>query len=842
MALHADPVRIDEPLRDERLDARHDGVECALPRITDLVRDIGDEHDVAAARVEGEADRGPVRQRCLVAVQPVGHALVEVDHERILLRGIEAVRLDQDAVERRAVVRHPVDEFGAPPPVFVLLRVGVAQLARVPEVGVSHPQVGELDERLACPHVTLGVLGLRRRSVPHIAHDQFLDPARLVRPSAREPGRLRSHVEDGEEDIALLDALARAATAEAAEAEEVAATALGHALYPVAEVGLLPLGETHGGLIAARVDAPHVVPVVHEHGGVPLDPCRSAVGGRSLRVVVEFVVEGDRKAPGQAARGGGAVHRRRLPVPVRLVPPVGIRSVGREAGAAEAAHRLDDHAALTGEDVDRVRVLVASVPRDLLTVRHIARGEGVVAQAALRARHVGDVRRAQLNDGVPPVVRHGQVRPVTLPVRLHELHRLQVRVAPVPDVERHAVRVEDLLVRLGLGTRRGAEEETVPVLAEGDRPVLADPPAGGHAGRLVVRHLLRRPAVGPVEREGRLVHLPLVHVAEEGEAFARLVEGDLLVVALPGEHFHALAARRIHEMDPVPALVLRRGHVGEPVPRVGHRVGNDVGPGVLRSGIEIQEDERRPIFLLVPLLVLRGALLFLLLGFFRSFLGLFGLFPGFLFLGLFFLLGSFGEEVGDESAPVLRDPEGIDRAGAPDSAVISGAVREGFGQVHDGERVPGEIVPALPFEAQGVDHGLHRRHAEGEVSRVPREGGRATPEPALRGPIAAGDHERGVAVPGRQDVGEPVAIRRDRAAADGVPAVRVLVLQARLDLLCGQRLGRDHETGREKDAGGQREQATAENAGGERTRDGRHPTLLFRGICGTQRIKNQRLK
>ena len=311
VALDADAVGVDEALFDQRQHPGHDGVERALSGIPDLVGDVGDEHDVAAARVEGEADRGPIRHRRLVTVQPVGHALVEVDHERdTAVTGSKPSGLMR--IPSSGVRSFDIQCTSSALPQRYSACCGFASLSLrgVPEVGVADPHIGELDERLARPHVAVRVLGLRRRPVAYVAHDQFLDPTRLVRPAAGVAGGLGSHVEHGEEDLPLLDPLAPPAAA--SEAEEVAASALGHALDAIPEVGPPSVGEPQRGLLAARVQSPHVVPVGHDQRGVSLDPNRRAVRRRTLRVVVEFVEERDRQMTGQAPGGR---------TPVQPAPP-----------------------------------------------------------------------------------------------------------------------------------------------------------------------------------------------------------------------------------------------------------------------------------------------------------------------------------------------------------------------------------------------------------------------------------------------------------------------------------------------------------------------------------------
>src|SRR5690606_2234651 len=191
---------------------------------------------------------------------------------------------------------------------------------------------------------------------------------------------------------------------------------------------------------------------------------------------------------------------------------------------------------------------------------------------------------------------------VALALGLDELHRLQERVLPVPDVHLDALLGERelVLVRLGRRARRGAEEEATSALREVRRAMLAHPPAGRDAARALAGDQRRFAAARTpqVERERRLLGVVVVAVGQERELLAGVVPGQALVVALPGERGGDLAARDVDDEDAVLRAVLARRRVRQPLAVPRELVRDDVVEPTLLARGEVAEHERRAVLLL----------------------------------------------------------------------------------------------------------------------------------------------------------------------------------------------------------------------------------------------------
>ncbi len=114
--LDADPLRIDEALRDDGVDRGDDALLGALARIAGVVDDVGHQHDVAVADVAGDVD-ARARARRAVAVQPLRQLLVDVDHQRVLLRRVEVLGLGEDRAQLLAVGVAVLHQLGLAPDV-----------------------------------------------------------------------------------------------------------------------------------------------------------------------------------------------------------------------------------------------------------------------------------------------------------------------------------------------------------------------------------------------------------------------------------------------------------------------------------------------------------------------------------------------------------------------------------------------------------------------------------------------------------------------------------------------------------------------------------------------------
>src|SRR5690606_39504366 len=112
---------------------------------------------------------------------------------------------------------------------------------------------------------------------------------------------------------------------------------------------------------------------------------------------------------------------------------------------------------------------------------------------------------------------HRLVRAIALALGLRELHRLQQRILPVPDVDYDFLVVIIIVFRLRLGSRRSAEEDALTVRREADAAAVGDPPAvsdpGGRGGRDDACGI--GAAIPVIQRPGRILLRELVDVREE---------------------------------------------------------------------------------------------------------------------------------------------------------------------------------------------------------------------------------------------------------------------------------------------------------------------------------------
>ncbi len=118
VSLDPDPFRIDVTLSDDGIDGGDDALFGALARIARLVDDVGHQHDVAVADIARDVDAGG-RIRSAIVVQPLAQLLVDVDHQRILLRRIEVLGLDENRAQRLAVGVDVAHQLRLPPEVIL---------------------------------------------------------------------------------------------------------------------------------------------------------------------------------------------------------------------------------------------------------------------------------------------------------------------------------------------------------------------------------------------------------------------------------------------------------------------------------------------------------------------------------------------------------------------------------------------------------------------------------------------------------------------------------------------------------------------------------------------------
>ena len=256
-----------------------------MPRVADRVGDVRHEHQVAVAGVVRGVDRG-AGLRVDEVVQVLRQPFVDVHDHRVLLAGVEVLRLDEHALERQAVGVLVLDQLGLAPDELLLLRVGVADALELLEAQRRLEQVGVIVKRLGVEEQRVGELGLGRRAEEH----------RLERDHFRP---LAAWVEDREAGVAVLQVL----DVQQHRPAQVDGLFLGVELdVAVLEAGdLRVLGELRQLLVAAAFGPylPDVVLVVQEDVVFIAAPAHDAVGRRHRRGVEVLVVEARRHVPRQ---------------------------------------------------------------------------------------------------------------------------------------------------------------------------------------------------------------------------------------------------------------------------------------------------------------------------------------------------------------------------------------------------------------------------------------------------------------------------------------------------------------------------------------------------------------
>ena len=782
VALDADPFRVDETHPENFLDGRDDALEGARPRVADLVDDVGHEDDVTVADIAREIDVRSGRGR-IVAVEALGHRFIDVDHERVLFRGVEVVGFDQDGGEGDPVSVNVIDALGLAPAVARLLGIGVADLARGGKTAAAHPKVRELFEPLQREGIDIRVFGLAEAAEELVEHGDTGWVGRV-----RESRSVSSR---GPRDVVRRcqnDGLCR-----------------GHR-FPVgieggiSEHDLVAAADTvrdHPGLGPVGQDFPDVISVVNEDRLVSVRPAAAPIGAGLVRRVPGFVDETDTEL-GRQVESLSVRNAVRVIIAVSVVEIEEIIPAGRNRGPG--GRFLQDLLLRAVGEVDEIVVLVAAVPGDELAVGEVGRTQGDLG--VLRQGYVGDVRAGQRYELLllRPEVHDAHQGPLLIFVGLGFLHRLEVRVLPVPDVDLDRL---SRVLGLGLGGGGDAEEKPAAVLGElrpallahrhphrealgpgrnqlcgtggrsqldGTRGELCNTGSGGELaccrGRLCSpggrREFVRR--WGPiVELGSRFFGLVVVAVAGEGELGPPFVKDQVLVVPQAFEQGNGLARSRF----PGEGAVVLRGLGGDAVSQPGSRLAPDViddfGDLALFAGGELADDEV-------------GARLFFLLFFFRLFgLGFFlfrlGLDLGF-FFGLFllrFVLLLVGllqrrfHEVGDEGAGLLGDLEALDPFDGRHLA---------RGQVHDAQAVLGLFLRFLLVLLGLVDVRFGRGEGVGDELAVHGQDGLL----AAGGSVflvcleVQGD-ELAVPVLGDEGVDEPLAVARKLCPLDRPPTI-----------------------------------------------------------------------
>ena len=123
-------------------------------------------------------------------------------------------------------------------------------------------------------------------------------------------------------------------------------------------------------------------------------------------------------------------------------------------------------------------IVVAPIPREKLAVGHIGRAHRMGRVALGGKAHRGKLRRGELHHPASIQMHHCRIASATLVIELHKLHRLQIRIAPIPYIETNPVALQDLfcILVLGFGTRRGSEVHPTAAIRKAHIAILAHPP------------------------------------------------------------------------------------------------------------------------------------------------------------------------------------------------------------------------------------------------------------------------------------------------------------------------------------------------------------------------------
>ena len=290
--LGSDSVFIYVPLVQDFQDTRHHGVDGALPRMSDFVRDVWNEEDVTPAHVEAVIDRGASGVGSHVPVQAIGTPLIEVHHQGVLLVRIEAFGLDENPLKGGPVIGDPFDDLCCAPGVLLLLRVGVRDLLHVAEIRIREPEVWKLFESRLGDHVYVGVVGLRGIPEPDVVHHQLLGLLVSVEPVPIEAALLGVKMERRQKGVLTgVDELGSAAAATSASTPPTP----GGEVH-VAELDVVgpphAFGDIPGRLPVRGIHLPDVEAVPDQEGIVVFEPADGAVASWGIRVVVDLVVNG----------------------------------------------------------------------------------------------------------------------------------------------------------------------------------------------------------------------------------------------------------------------------------------------------------------------------------------------------------------------------------------------------------------------------------------------------------------------------------------------------------------------------------------------------------------------
>ena len=276
---------IDEALVHDGLDRRQDALQRALAGVAGRVDDVRHQHQVAVAHVVGDVD-GVARRRPDERVHVLREPLVDVDHQRVLLRRVEVLRFIQRRFEWNAIGIAEMDQFARSPQHLFLLWIRVGYLFEGAERRIRDMNVRLVVESGGGDHDHVGVLGLAESAVILRAHQQ-LSGGRIETGQRVEPA------------LAGLEILG----AQQQRLREIDTAFLGFGvviqpLHAELGTGLAADGQLTGGRPLRRY-GPNIVAIVDQRPFAVFGPAGGAVGRGNVGMVVILVVHGEAKLRGQ---------------------------------------------------------------------------------------------------------------------------------------------------------------------------------------------------------------------------------------------------------------------------------------------------------------------------------------------------------------------------------------------------------------------------------------------------------------------------------------------------------------------------------------------------------------
>ena len=182
--------------------------------------------------------------------------------------------------------------------------------------------------------------------------------------------------------------------------------------------------------------------------------------------------------------------RHAAPRRLGAAPPVEPIAFRRQAG--RELRFAQDESGGAAVHVHQVDVRVAGrVPRRVHSIRHVRYAQRDIGVSFVSQRYVGRLPIGQLHEPAAGQVDHRSIRPFSLTLGLQELHGLQQRILPMPDVNLDFLPSSSFFssssccllfsscFAAGLGRRGRVEKQAFSVFGEGRRSIGGYPPALG---------------------------------------------------------------------------------------------------------------------------------------------------------------------------------------------------------------------------------------------------------------------------------------------------------------------------------------------------------------------------